>query len=145
MIKPRQYTALVILLFLSSCITLKEPEVRGIENFNAAGLLSSKPKISFDVMVFNPNNIGVSLTDFKLNVLYGSRSMADLEVEKEYYAAPLSETAIPVVIQPTMQQLNLWMEIGLAGLSQAGSNKLNGKGSLRLKKYVFSKNFYFTF
>jgi hypothetical protein len=134
----------VICLF-SSCITLKEPEVRKIDNLNADGLFSGHPKINFDLVVYNPNSISLSMTDFAVNIAYRNRSLATIKTNETYFADALAEAVIPLSIEPTMEQLNTIMQSGLAGLSSGDLAGFSGTGSLKVKKFFLSRTFNFRF
>ena len=127
---------------LSSCITLKEPQVRNINNVNADGLFSGHPKISFDVVLYNPNSIGMSMTDLSLQVKNGNTIMAEIKNDKTFYAAPMTETAIPLSIEPTIQQMNSLIQAGLGG---GDLGKFNGSGTVTVRKFLFSKKFQIQF
>ncbi len=108
-------------------------------------MLSGHPKITFDVVVYNPNSIGLTITDFKLNVLLGKKSLADLTNASPYYVAPKADATVPMVIAPTAEQLGLWLEASLNGLGQKDEEKFNGVGSLKVRKFLFSKTIRFRF
>jgi LEA14-like dessication related protein len=136
---------LLCLVFFSSCITLKEPQVKTINNVDATGILSAHPKITFDVIVYNPNSIGLTITDFKLNVLMGKKSLADITNARPYNVEPESDATVPMVIEPTADQLSLWLQASLSGLGQTDQEKFNGVGSLKVRKFLFSKTIHFRF
>ncbi|MEP7265323.1 MAG: LEA type 2 family protein [Bacteroidota bacterium] len=139
------FPIIFFLSLLSSCITLKEPEVRSIENLSTEGLLTGHPHISFDVIVYNPNSIGLTLSDFQLHVLYGKQSLADLKNASPYYAEPLAEAKIPMTIEPTTEQLKFWIQASISGFSQNAGETFNGTGSLHVKKFLFSRKINFRF
>lgn len=119
--------------------------MRSIENLTTEGLLTGHPRINFDVVVYNPNNIGLTLSDFQLHVLYGKQSLADLKNVGDYYAQPMTEAKVPMSIEPTAEQLKFWIQSSLSGFSQNSGETFNGTGSLRVKKFLFSKKFNFRF
>lgn len=127
---------------LSSCVALKEPQVRTINNVNADGLFSGHPKISFDVVLYNPNSIGMSMTNLSLQVKSGNTVMAEIKNDKAFYAAPMAETAIPLSIEPTMQQMNSLIQ---AGLGNGDLDKFTGSGTVTVRKFLFSKKFQIRF
>lgn len=136
---------LLILFSLSSCVTLKEPEVRRVTNFNADGLLSGHPKISFDVVIYNPNSIGLSMTDFMLSVNQRNKSLATVKTSETYFAAPMAEAVIPLSIEPTAEQLSNLIQSGISGFGSGDLSGFTGTGSLKVKKFFLNKTFHFKF
>lgn len=136
---------LIVLSFLTSCITLKSPEVKGISNFTTSGLLTGSPEMKFNVDLHNPNSFGVDIADFNVNVKYGNLSLADIKTSSLQSINGLSDVSIPLSFKPSAEQLNNIMQSGMELLNQNNSAKFSGSGSFRVQKFIFGRTFNFRF
>jgi LEA14-like dessication related protein len=95
--------------------------------------------------MYNPNSIGLTLSDFTVNVMYGNLSIADIHTSESPYVGPASDVTIPLRFTPTQQQINNILQTGNILLNQSGSSKITGKGSVKVQKFIFSRTFNFSF
>ena len=140
------YSLFALFLFmLSSCITLQAPQVKSVSNVQAAGILSGEPHLNFNIEMYNPNTISIALTDFNVDVRYGNASLAAIHLDTLQEAAAQSSFNIPLSITPSKEQINHILESGIGILNQGSGTRLNGKGSIRVQKFIFGKTFNFSF
>ena len=125
-------------LFLASCgnmSDISEPEYRDIRDIRLieAGLLKSKA--GFDLVYYNPNNFGVTLTDARGDVYVDGHFLGKFEVPENVSVNKRSEFIVPAIINVDMigaikNQRELWKkkeaEIridGFARVRKAGFSK----------------------
>ncbi len=134
-----------LLALLNSCITLQAPQVKGVSNLQTSGLLTGNPHLNFDIQLYNPNAISLALTDFNVNVRYGNLSLASLHLDTLQDVAAQSDFTVPLSFQPSKEQINNILQSGLGMINQGNQAKVNGTGSIRIRKFIFGKTFNFSF
>ncbi|MFI5218830.1 MAG: LEA type 2 family protein [Bacteroidia bacterium] len=128
---------LIILGFLSSCVTIKPVEVIGIGNFNLEPL-SSKPNVHFEVKIHNPNNFGLTLCELKSTVSLGAKTVTDITISKKTFIPADSEISIPLEARASVN------EIASLLLSGNASSNIKAEGYLAVRKFLFKKKFPFS-
>lgn len=141
---PRCIFFLITCLF-SSCITLQAPQFKSISKLQPATLLSGNPRLDFNIQMYNPNTVSIALTDFNVDVKYGTLSLASLHLDTVQQVQVQSDFNVPLTFTPSSEQINNILQSGLGMLSSGSNSKLNGTGSVRVRKFIFSKTFRFSF
>lgn len=141
----RNLLLLLLAINFSSCITLQPPQVKNVSNLQTSGLLSGSPHLDFEIQMFNPNSVSLTLTDFNVNVKYGNLSLADLHLDTLQEVSAQSNFTVPLSFQPSKEQINNILQSGLGIFNQGSGAKVNGTGSIRVQKIFFGKTFNFSF
>lgn len=129
-----------IAFLMQSCITMKAPQVKGIENFKTGELFSTTPAVTFDVKLHNPNNFGLQLRNVTLNLYTGNSLVGSFTTPYNTAIGRGKDFAIPFRLEPSIEQIST---ITMGGIKNAGSIK--GKGSVTVKKFIFKRKFDFSF
>lgn len=91
-------------IMLSSCGTsnIREPEYRDIRDIRLveAGILKSKAGL--DLVYYNPNNFGVTLTDARGDVYVDDHWLGRFEVEENVTVRKNAEFVVPAIINVDM-------------------------------------------
>ena len=141
----RYLLLLSLVIALSSCITIQAPQVKRVTNLQTEGLLTANPHLNFEIEMYNPNSIGLIVTDFRVSVKYGDLSLADIHTDTLQEISALSNFNVPLSFSPTQQQINNIVQSGLGIFAGGGNAKLTGTGTMQLRKFVFNKTFHFSF
>ena len=135
----------VFVCLFTSCVVLQAPQVKRVTNLQTSGLLSGTPTVNFEIQLYNPNSVSLTLTNFSVNVNYGTASLATINTDTTQQIGAMSNFTVPLSFQPTAQQISNILQSGSGILNQTGSAKLNGKGTIHLQKFIFGKTFDFSF
>ena len=128
----------VFSIFLASCgnmSDIREPEYRDIRDIRLieAGLLKSKA--GMDLVYYNPNNFGVTLTDARGDVYVDGHFLGKFEVPENVSVRKNAEFVVPAVISVDMigaikNQRDLWKK---------KEAEIRIEGFARVRKAGFSK------
>lgn len=135
----------VFVCLFTSCVTIQAPQVKRVTNLQTSGLLSGTPTVNFEIQLYNPNSVSLTLTNFSVNVNYGTASLATINTDTTQQIGAMSNFTVPLSFQPTAQQISNILQSGSAILNQTGGARLNGKGTIYLQKFIFGKTFDFSF
>lgn len=113
----------VIILSLSACKIIQAPEYKGIVNPKFSILSLNKARLSFDVIVFNPNKRKISLVRSKLRVHLDELDMGVVTIDSVITLLPQMETKIPLSLNTDLGGL-------FNGLLANYSNLLKGKKAI---------------
>ncbi len=123
-----------------SCSSLKPIEYRSLKNFNVSAL-TSRPELSFDLHMFNPNSFGAKLKDFKLELLIGNAKVAEVKLDEVARAAANSEFSIPIGITTSLSDIALFLPAGIELFKSGSMIPIKINGSVTVKKFLFKKTF----
>lgn len=76
---------------------------------------------------------------------YGNLSLASLHLDTLQDVAAQSDFTVPLSFQPSKEQINNILQSGLGMINQGNQAKVNGTGSIRIRKFIFGKTFNFSF
>lgn len=128
---------LLLMSELCSCVSVQPVTVKGVNNFKTEEVLLS-PKISFDVLLHNPNSFGLTLKAFKTSAYFNDKLITDVFIDKKVRIGANSDIAIPLKSQPSVMDI---ITTYLSGKT-AGTIKLDGY--VTVSKFLFRKKFPFT-
>lgn len=123
------------LLFLAAC-TPKNPEFREIRNLKIEKLGFSSSKVSLEVVMYNPNNFGVTLNQSDLDIYIDNRFLGKTVSSREMAIPKKSVFAVPVSADLNVKNL-------LANSLNVLLSKeveVQAKGTMRISKAGISKN-----
>ena len=124
-------------ILFPSCITIQPVEVIDVDNFQLKEVFT-KPSVQFDVTIYNPNNFGLTLKEFKSTAFLGDKMVTDIFIERKVQIGANSNISIPFQTSPSLSTIT-----GIL-LSRNASNDLKIEGFLVVKKFIFRKKFPFT-
>ena len=124
------------LLAFSSCFTIEPVTVKSVDDFKIK-TLAPQPSVSFNVVINNPNPVGVTLKEYKSEAFLGDKKIADIFVVKNSHLAANSDSKIPIETTPSLNEIAAMM---LAG---AAPKMVRVKGYVTVGKFIFKKTFPF--
>ena len=129
--------SILLTILLISCSSPKELEYREIRNFKVDKLGLKTSTLKTDLVFFNPNNFGLQLKKFDLDVFVDNNFLGHTTNDQLVAIPKKSEFAIPVK-----------MDVEMKNLVKNGFNALVNKevtlkvvGTIRAGNGTISKNF----
>ena len=135
---------LFLVLTLSSCFSQKEIIYKGVSNVNYRSDLSN-PQITFDLVVNNPNNWGLRLSDLNTKVSVANHFIGVASLEKTIRVGSKKDVAIPIVLNLSMNDIIALLPTGLSLFGKSSSINTDLEGDLILHKFIFQKKYLFKF
>ena len=140
----------LLLVIISSCGKIKDPEFRRLENFGVKSFGIEKIDLGFRVTYYNPNNFGVTVkeavADFYIDSVYMGKFLQDQQVEvgkNSEFSIPLSgfiplATALKLKLNDLANrelfvQANGSVKVGKAGVYITRPFTYSGKHKVDLK------------
>ncbi len=136
-------TACLIFLIHSSCLTTKSVEYRRIDHVQVSGALS--PVITFDLVLANPNNLGVRVTQIQSDVWLEDRIVGKMTLPKSVRIKKKSEVSIPIHVSLSALELLSLLPSGLSMLSENKAISAAVSGDITLRKFFFTKKYPFQY
>ena len=138
------FLGISILLVLSSCFTMKPVEFRRTENFSVAGNNNS-PLVSFGIVFHNPNKFGCTISDIESEGSIQDRLLFNAGVKSKVRAKANSDVTFPVTANLAKMQVSQLLGTGLNLLLNDEAIPMKVKGSLKVRKFIFSKTYRFDY
>ncbi len=113
--------------------------VQQLDNFNLS-LEGSKPNITADLKVHNPNTIGVKIKVFQSVVFLNDKQIGVITLRNTVHISSHGDASIPFVLDLNSGDI---MSLAFAALAGSTSNTAQVKGYIVLKKFIFKKKFDF--
>jgi LEA14-like dessication related protein len=129
--------SVILTILLISCSSPKQPEYRESRNFKVGKLGFSTSTLTTDLVFYNPNNFGMHLDKFDLDVFVDNNFLGHTKHEQLVSIPKKAEFAIPVK-----------MDVDMKSLLKNGINAILSKdvvlkvvGTIRVGKGNISKSF----
>ena len=137
------YLIFALALLMSSCLTFKEVEFKGVEDFKVEKLTASEGKVRVSVNVDNPNNYKIKIKKADLDLYLGGKNVGKAKLDKKVIIPKKSESTQDVVI--VADNLDLAKAIASNFMPALLSGKLNVgvKGKVKAGVFIISKKFDF--
>lgn len=128
-------STLPILILISGCTT-QNPEFREIRNVKIEKLGFSSGKVSLEVVMYNPNKFGVTLTESSMDIYIDNRYLGKAVSNKAISIPKKSVFSVPVIAELNMKNL-LSNSLNIVLSKEVD---VRAKGTMRLTKARISKN-----
>lgn len=132
----------LLLVFSSSCVSLRPVEFSGIGNFRT-DLNVNEPAVLFDVKLKNPNNYGVTLRSMGVSLKISDKTLAEIAVSGKTHITGLEKTSVPVVLKPSLNDIKNMAASGFSGLLSGKKQSLTVEGELVVSKFFIRKKLHF--
>ena len=128
-----------MVIILSGCSKVKDPEFRRIDHFHVKSLGLEQTTIGFNVTYFNPNNFGVTVKETAADIYMDSVYLGKFVQDSTVSVNKNSEFSIPLfgaVTMKTALQMN-FQDIGNRDiLLKADGNVKVGKAGIFVTKAI---------
>ena len=130
------------LLMLNSCFSGKAIEYQKIKGLHPEKI-GKESVLLMDVEFYNPNSWGCTLTSMTSEIRFDNRLLGSCELTKPVLLQPKHSQIWPCKLNVTTIELIKSLPAGLEII--LGDKKVNAniKGNIRIKKWIFSKNYKF--
>jgi LEA14-like dessication related protein len=108
------YTFLILGLFLSSCKSLKEPELMGIENVQVGRLGIKESSLTLTLHYFNPNN-GLKLKKAEGDAWLDGNPLGHFTIDTVIHIPARADFRLPVKMSMDMSHFVENMSIAFSG------------------------------
>jgi len=126
----------------SSCITMKPPEYRRIENFSSSG---NPVMVSFGIVLHNPNGFGCTISTAGVDGTLNGKQLLHADMSTALHIKHRADAVLTlsaVIEQPDMKQL---LGAGAALLLSGDAIPLHLSGKITLRKFILRKNYTFDY
>src|SRR5438128_1761208 len=89
------WASLLLLIILSGCANVKDPEFRRIDHFGLRKIGLQQATIGFNVTYFNPNNFGVTVKDAAADIYMDSVYLGKFSQDAAVDVRKGSEFSVP--------------------------------------------------
>ena len=131
-----------LLMGITSCSRIEEPEFKTIKKVSIEKFGLGKSCIKADLLFFNPNTLGVTLKEMKLDLFVDGSLMGHTDQDLDLKIGRRSDFIIPLKIEvdtkTTMKNLVSGLIKGEANISVKGSIKVSKAGISKLVPVNFS-------
>jgi LEA14-like dessication related protein len=140
----KKYVLYVLIgVLLSSCVSLKAPNVKGIENFSVSSL-STDMKMNFNVNVSNPNNYGVTVRQMNMKLYLDDSVISSIGINGKQRIGANSNLSLPFIVEPKITKMPKLAWIGIKELLGSTDNKMKLQGEIVVSKFIFRKKYSFS-
>jgi LEA14-like dessication related protein len=129
-----------ITLLFSSCLTQKVVEYKGIENVSYK-TENNTPQITFDLVINNPNNWGLRLSDLNSQVFVADHMIGNALLQNTIKIKRKSYVYIPISLNLSMSDVIALIPTGLSLFGKKSKVNTAVDGDLVLKKFLFKKKY----
>lgn len=137
------FSTLLITCAVSGCVSLKAPQIKGVDNLNFTEL-SPDMKMTFNVNVHNPNTYGVKIRKMNVKVFLEDSLVSGVSLVGKNRIAASSNVALPFMVEPKLAHFPKLALAGIKGLFSSSDKKLKIEGEIVVSKFVFRKRYSFS-
>jgi len=136
----RIVTALLFITLLSSCMGLKDLEVKEVKGFSLKKLDPSGMQSSLQLSILNPNRFGFVILPSTFDVKYSGMYLGKAKLVKKVRIKGSEEQTYTFELENDFKEVNF---LDLLNLLQPGKfkNEINIKGDLKASKFLMRKKF----
>jgi LEA14-like dessication related protein len=96
---------LFLALSISSCVTLREPDFRAVENIRVARLGKNETTLAMDVRYYNPNKTRVKLKEAGGSAWLEGNFLGNFKMDSMVHIPAYAEFTLPVTLDVDMKML----------------------------------------
>lgn len=96
---------LMATLILTACGSIKEPELRGIENVRVDKISSGSSTLRLDLLYFNPNKFRIKLKSVKGDAWLEGKKLGSFSLDSAVAISPGSDFTLPVTLAVDMKRV----------------------------------------
>jgi LEA14-like dessication related protein len=136
----RIVSGFLFIAFLSSCLGLKDLEVKEVKGFSLKKLDPSGMQSSLQLSILNPNRFGFVILPSTFDVKYSGIYLGKAKLVKKVKIKGKEEHTYTFELENDFKEVNF---LDLLNLLQPGGfkNEINIKGELKASKFLMRKKF----
>ncbi|MCX6259089.1 MAG: LEA type 2 family protein, partial [Bacteroidia bacterium] len=138
----KQIISFFLILSLTSCISLKPVEFRGVENVKLEKLSGKTVRLITQIKISNQNNFGFYLKNVDLSVVINDKDIAMINVQPKMQINPRSDDVYDIPVEVNLEEV---LKSGgtVIKLITKKDVDLRLKGQLKVGKFFFSRKLSF--
>lgn len=133
---------LLVSIFVSSCVSFKEPEFKSMDGYTFDGIEGNKVKFTVKATVYNPNFYALKVKPSKVNVYADEQLYGVLNLEKTQKMKRKKDTKLEVPLRLDMEDGAM---MGLMLLMRKEKVNVKVDGKVKGGVYFLSKKFPVTY
>jgi len=133
---------LSISVILSSCISYKDVEYKGIENFAIGNPLKEKMPIHLDIIINNPNNYNIKIKKAEFEIYINATKMGKSTLDRPITIEKNKTKSYPITIITSSKEIGKSL-LSSFSLLMGKKMKLKIKGNLIAKAFGIRKKIKF--
>lgn len=127
----------VTIVLISSCSPVLRPiKIKEVQGFNVKEFMSN-PDMSLVIKMNNPNKVGFTMNNIKLEIYINNDIIASVNQAKKFRVKSNSDFTMPMDLE-AKTDLNSYINIG-KGIFSSQVFKLGVKGNISARKFIFKK------
>jgi LEA14-like dessication related protein len=96
---------LLIVVFFGGCRSLKEPELKGINNVRVDNISSATSTLRLDLRYYNPNKFRVKLKRANGDAWLDGKKLGSFTLDSAVAISPVAEFSLPVSLEVDMKRV----------------------------------------
>lgn len=125
------------ILFLTSCHSVKDVRVSGIQNFKIKKINKEGIEAELSVIIQNPNSFGFYVYAGKAQVFLSNIPLGKARLIKKVYIPAQSSASYDLVLRTSFDKIS--MRDIMSNISLSGIGKVKIEGYVRVGKFLFRK------
>jgi LEA14-like dessication related protein len=131
---------IIIGFFFTSCAPIKPIEYKYVDNFSISEM-SLNPEVKVDVHLNNPNSVGAKIKEIKIDVYVNNVELSSVCIDGNKCVRAKGDFIIPVAARVSFIDIAKLLPNGIGSFFGDKEIPVNIKGSVTIKKFIFSKTF----
>lgn len=128
------------ILLLSSCITYKDVQFQGVENFKINNLDTKQVTLSFDLKIYNPNNYKIKVKPSEVNVLNkNNKLLGKAEILDKVVVQKEKSGLYPVTVKAKLSDVFISGGGSILDLIKNRSTDIKLQGTIKVKAKCIGK------
>lgn len=137
-------TIFIIGFFFTSCTPIKPIEYKYVNSFLILQF-SLNPEVKVDVHLNNPNSVSAKIKEIKIDVYVNKTKLSSVCMEADKCIQAKGDFVIPMAAQVSLFEIAKIIPNGIGAFFGEKEIPVNIKGSITIKKFIFSKTFKFEY
>lgn len=131
-------------IIFSSCAPIKPIEYKYIDNFSISEF-SLNPEVKVDVHLNNPNSIGAKIKEIKIDVYVNKTKLSSVCMDANGCIRAVGDFVVPMSAHVSLLEIAKLIPNGIGAFFGEKEIPIDVKGSVTIKKFIFSKTFSFDY
>jgi LEA14-like dessication related protein len=134
----------MIVFFFTSCAPIMPIEYKYVDNFSISEI-TLNPEVKVDVHLNNPNSTNAKIKEIKIDVFVNKTKLSSVCMDGNKCVQAKGDFIVPMVAQVSLFDIAKLIPNGIGAFFGEKEIPVNIKGSVTIKKFIFSKTFKFEY
>lgn len=134
------FVSVFSILLLSSCLTYKDVQFQGVENFKIKKLDTKEVTISFDLKIYNPNNYKIKVKPSEVNILNkNDKLLGKAEILEKIVVQKEKTGSYPVTVKAKLSDVLISGGGSILDLVKNRSTDIKFQGTVKVRARCIGK------